>query len=93
MKCQEAAELIDLYLEGTLPPGIRAGLERHLMQCATCGHEAQTLRQSRELLQAALPSEPAPPSLKERLMARLHEQHANELVLLPPDVSQRTLQF
>ena len=34
--CRDLVELVTEYLEGTLPPQVRAAVERHLDECPDC---------------------------------------------------------
>jgi hypothetical protein len=70
LTCQQAEELIEQRLEGTLPSRQQNVLERHLEKCARCRRRYERERLAVEGLQA-LPAEEAPAGLVERVMGAL----------------------
>ncbi len=77
MRCADIGALIDLYVGDELPEELRSQVERHLLQCPECGHQALTLQQTRTHLQEAMPRHEAPPGMRERLAARLQNELAD----------------
>ncbi len=71
MKCDDWAELLDLYLDHELPKELSLRLERHLMRCAACSFEARTLEQTISLLREAVSPAEIPAVAVERMEARL----------------------
>jgi anti-sigma factor RsiW len=49
LTCRELVELITDYLEGTLEPSARAGLETHLAGCAGCTIYLEQMRTTMRL--------------------------------------------
>ena len=49
MTCREAIDVLDDYVDGTMPPDVAAELERHLADCAPCRAYLATYRKTREL--------------------------------------------
>ena len=70
MNCQQARDLLSLYVDGELPAAERAELEEHLEHCEECRCELAELRALVNAL-GALPQEPLPAGFGERLHARL----------------------
>lgn len=68
--CQQAEELIEQSLEGTLPARQEGALERHLGECARCRRRYEQERSAFAALRA-LPAEPVPAGLVERVMGAL----------------------
>lgn len=77
MRCADMGSLIDLYVGDELPEDLRSQVERHVLQCPQCAHQALTLQQTRAHLQEAMPRQEAPPALRERLAARLRNELAD----------------
>lgn len=44
MTCYQAIDLIGDAIEGTLPPGARAGLDEHFAECPPCRNYMDQLR-------------------------------------------------
>ena len=42
--CADVVALLSDYLDGSLAPGVRAALERHLAGCAACAEYLRSLR-------------------------------------------------
>jgi anti-sigma factor (TIGR02949 family) len=73
MTCQDLIEVLDDYLDGTLPADRRGDLERHLEECAPCRAYLATYRKTRELGAAAARVE-VPEEMKARLRRFLDDQ-------------------
>jgi len=84
MTHERTLELLDEYVEGTLPPHDERGVRRHLMQCDDCRAEERELRTLLDEA-AALPPEIQPPvDLWEGIAARLEPRSAT--VALAPEI-------
>jgi anti-sigma factor RsiW len=84
MTHERTLELLDDYVEGTLPPHEERGVRRHLMQCDDCRAEERELRTLLDEA-AALPPEIQPPvELWEGIAARLEPRSAT--VALAPEI-------
>jgi anti-sigma factor RsiW len=84
MTHERTLELLDDYVEGTLPPQDERGVRRHLMQCEDCRAEERELRTLLDEA-AALPPEIQPPAeLWEGIAARLEPRSAT--VALAPEI-------
>jgi anti-sigma factor RsiW len=68
LRCQDFAEMVTDYLEGTLPPDDRARVEAHLADCDYCVEYLAQFRQT-ILMLSQLDEEPIVPTARERLMA------------------------
>ena len=66
MTCREVIDVLDDYVDGTMPPDVAAELERHLADCAPCRAYLATYRKTRELTAAAGRAE-MPEEMQERL--------------------------
>ena len=66
MRCEEAKEQLQDYLDGLLPEESRKALEEHLKGCSVCASEFDGLRRVVDALRS-LPKERAPEVLKERI--------------------------
>jgi len=64
--CREVIDVLDDYVDGTMPPDVAAELERHLADCAPCRAYLATYRKTRELTAAAGRAE-MPEEMQERL--------------------------
>jgi len=64
--CRDAIDVLDDYVDGTMPPAVAAELERHLADCAPCRAYLATYRKTRELAAAAGRAE-MPEEMQERL--------------------------
>ncbi len=79
MNDHHAFEWLDAYALGTLDPGEAARVEAHLRECPACGREYDELRRVIDVLPQALPAQPAPAALRDRIMAAIDEpQHPAE---------------
>jgi anti-sigma-K factor RskA len=84
MTHERTLELLDDYVEGTLPPHDERGVRRHLMQCDDCRAEERELRTLLDEA-AALPAEIQPPvELWEGIAARLEPR--SDTVALAPEI-------
>jgi len=72
MTCQEAADLIGPYVDDDLPESTRGRLQRHLLNCPACAHDAETLRITRERLRGQAGEVVASDAFRARTLARLH---------------------
>lgn len=63
------ADALAPWLLGALPEDEAQGFAAHLEQCAVCREDAATLRVVTDALPASAPPLPAPPELKQRIMA------------------------
>jgi anti-sigma factor RsiW len=58
MNCERCQQLIDDYVDGTLPAAERGGLEAHLVDCATCRameHDFRAIRLTARTLERRVP--------------------------------------
>ncbi|HEV2474801.1 MAG TPA: zf-HC2 domain-containing protein [Chthonomonadales bacterium] len=81
--CEALKHLLDLHLDGELSEEAAIVVERHLLGCAACAHEVQTLEQCRAMLQQAVEPETAAPAFRERTAARLRNAFAHRFAQLP----------
>jgi anti-sigma factor RsiW len=77
-------DLIDGYALGTLDAAERQRVRDHLATCAECRQDYDEVRSVLDVMPNALPSEPPPPALLERIMARA------TVALAPPPVAAPT---
>src|SRR5258708_19967031 len=82
MSCDEADGFLDAYLDGELEGAKRAGLEEHLAGCAVCQEKLRRLSQFRSFLTANAPHYPAPPGLKNKVIAKLDVQKKSNIIAL-----------
>ncbi|CEK18131.1 Putative zinc-finger [Chthonomonas calidirosea] len=73
MQCQDALELFSDYVSGDMDKALQAAFEAHLQQCPACREGMQGFRQVWADLDR-LPSVEPPPSLHERILAKLDEK-------------------
>ena len=52
MNCRDVEGLCGNYLDGELPEEICDRIQRHLLQCAACREDVETLRMAGEVLRA-----------------------------------------
>src|SRR5262249_22715030 len=71
MKCEEIAELLPDYLQGSLSPDGLRNVESHLEHCTDCSEEVVTGRKL-----ALLPVEQPSPASRERFEAMLQAYQA-----------------
>lgn len=73
--CRDVQGLASNYLDGELPEEMGDRIQRHLLRCAACREEIDTLRMTVEVLRSAHPqvalSEPASRSMLDTLRAEL----------------------
>jgi mycothiol system anti-sigma-R factor len=82
MSCEEADRFLDAYLDGELEPDKRADLEQHLLECAECQEKLRRLREFRSFFAANAPHYPAPPDLRNKVLARLEVQRKSKIMAL-----------
>lgn len=82
MNCDEADRFLDAYLDGELEPAKRAELEEHLAGCPECQEKLERLSQFRSFFTANVPHYPAPPGLRNKVLARLEVQKKSNIVAL-----------
>lgn len=82
MTCREAADLVGPYGDDDLPEATRARLQRHLLNCQTCAHDAETLCITREHLRRQAGEVVASDAFRARTLARLHKD--NEHLVVEP---------
>lgn len=78
MRCSEISALIDLMVEGNLPEDLLLRVQKHLMRCSRCAHDAYSLQHARNILRQAFPNTEAPGPFRERIVAKLHEALAEQ---------------
>ncbi|HEY0025619.1 MAG TPA: anti-sigma factor [Longimicrobium sp.] len=84
MTHERTLELLDDYVEGTLPPHDERGVRRHLMQCDDCRAEERELRTLLDEAAALPPGIQPPVELWEGIAARLEPRSAT--VALAPEI-------
>ena len=75
MTCSDAADLIGPYVDDDLPETTRRNLQRHLLNCLACAHDAETLRITREHLRGQAGEVVASDAFRARTLARLHKDN------------------
>jgi len=75
LACDDVMQRVTEYLDQALPPGAKEAFERHLAECAKCARHLQEIRQTIHRL-GALPREPMPTSMKDRLLQALHSRQS-----------------
>ena len=75
LACDDVMQRVTEYLDEALPPGAEEALERHLAECANCNRYLQEIRQTIQRL-SALPREPMPASMKDRLLQALQSRQS-----------------
>ena len=75
LACDDVMQRVTEYLDQALPPGAQGAFERHLGECANCTRHLQEIRQTIHRL-GALPREPMPASMKDRLLQALHSRRS-----------------
>jgi anti-sigma factor RsiW len=78
MNCEEAARVLDRYLDLELELNARFDLERHLSLCTSCWCLAQERRESRSFFTASAPRFKAPPQLRTTVLAVVRRDHAKQ---------------
>ena len=84
MTCLEARDLIGPYVDDDLPEATRRGIQRHLLGCPACAHDAEGLRIARERLRETGDGAEtvASDAFRARTLARLHADNPH---LVPGD--------
>jgi len=75
LACDDVMQRVTEYLDEALPPGAKEALERHLAGCASCTRHLQEIRHTIHRL-GALPREPMPASMKDRLLQALRSRQS-----------------
>lgn len=75
LACDDVMQRVTEYLDEALPPGGKAAFDRHLAECATCTRHLTEIRQTIHLL-GAVPREPMPAPMKDRLLQALHRRQS-----------------
>lgn len=83
LTCAQAAELIGAYVDDDLALEARRRVEAHLMTCASCAWEAQTLRITRDRLRDGVGEVVASDAFRSRVLGRLMKEN---LHLIPSPV-------
>ncbi len=65
--CKELVELVSDYLEGALPPLVRARFERHILLCDECSEYLEQLRRTIRIA-GRLREEAIPDQVKQGLL-------------------------
>ena len=68
MKCKDANEMMDAWIDGELPPEKRTVFEHHLLGCRTCSGQIEELRRLTNLLKTHPPAQPSA-GLKRRTLS------------------------
>lgn len=71
LDCARAAEQIGPYVDDELPSEARRRLETHLMRCASCAWEAQSLQITRARLRDGVGEVVASDAFRARVLGRL----------------------
>lgn len=75
--CQEVANLVTDYLEGSLSLGQQLRFQMHLGMCFACRNFLKQMKYTLLTLRQ-LPSEPVPPHVKEELLKRFRHWKASQ---------------
>jgi anti-sigma factor (TIGR02949 family) len=75
LACDDVMQRVTEYLDEALPPGAQGAFEQHLAECVNCTRYLQEIRQTVHRL-GALPREPMPASMKDRLLQALHSRQS-----------------
>ena len=67
LTCREMVELVTEYIEGTMPPRLRAIFEAHLSVCPGCTAYLEQMRQTIQAL-GKLTEETIPPQARDELL-------------------------
>jgi anti-sigma factor RsiW len=71
MNCNEAAPLVAAYADGEIDGQQSRLLKQHLLDCANCAAQYQSVLALRAQLRAEVPYYPAPPALRARVRAAI----------------------
>lgn len=77
LACQALVELVTEYLEGALPPDLRARFDTHLDLCEGCRNHLEQMRRTIEL-SGGLRDEDVEPEVMDRLMEAFRSWHRRE---------------
>lgn len=77
MTCEDREKKLPAYLEGELPPGELEEIETHLLSCETCRRTFEHLKATDHLVRSLAEVE-TPPWLKQQIMTRVREVHAQK---------------
>lgn len=72
----EFQDELSAYIDNELAPAMRARMETHLHACSECSDMVLAFRENRERVKHI--EHPAPASIKDTVMAKIHEQQAAE---------------
>jgi anti-sigma factor RsiW len=73
MKCSDAKQKFNGWVDGELPKEAAADLSRHIQGCNACAREAEALKQLAATLDR-LPAAPAPAHLSQSTMRRFRQE-------------------
>jgi hypothetical protein len=73
MNCRDVQSLAGNYLDGELPEELCDRVQRHLLRCAGCRAELDSLRMAVEVLAAGAPPAPRPEFIASALEALCRE--------------------
>ncbi len=76
-RCGDMEERLGAYLEDFLDEKEKKALEEHLSACPHCRHTLEDLRKTKKILAGMVEVDP-PPWLTEKIMAQIHEGHAQK---------------
>ena len=76
MNCEEAAKLMDGYLDGELDPATNQEIEPHLRDCSKCEHAYEAQRILVRTIRGAVPYYKASTELRQRVRSSLREEIA-----------------
>jgi len=76
-RCGDMEERLNAYLENFLDEKEEKALEEHLSACPHCRHTLEDLRKTKKIL-AGMDEVDPPPLLTEKIMAQIHEGHAQK---------------
>ena len=86
MTCEQANELIGLYVDDELPAETRQRLEDHLLRCRDCAYEVQSLTITRDRLRNGMGEVVASDAFRARVLSRLRADNPH----LAPEEAERT---
>lgn len=75
LTCEQASELISAYTDDDLSAEVRNRVEAHLLHCAACAWEAQTLRITRDRLREGRGEVTASDAFRARTLAALRREN------------------
>ena len=71
--CKDFLSELSEYLDGSVDPGLRQELERHLSECPNCWVVCDTTKKTIQIYRGVSPY-PVPEGVHERLLAALHKR-------------------